>query len=502
MLCYDSMKNTPSENEARLQAALDAQIKLNQQLQFTLEKLQQQMDNLLRILYGKKSEKTKKEEAVADAEAALPEIAHEITKSTTQATNKQQPKRQFLPEHLPREKIKYELLESERTCQHCGTLCHMMGKEITEQLEYIPAHLYVKQHIRYKYVCRHGCCVKIVPLPAQPIDKGIPGPGLLADVLVSKYQDAMPLYRQTLRFKRYNMELSDSTLCDWVMQSATLLEPIVIAMKNNLLDHVKIHTDDTTVPVLAKGKTKTGRMWVYVADGSCGYKSTIYDYTPTRSQEGPKKFLGNFKGFLQADAYSGYDVIYKDGHVIEIGCMAHVRRKFFEVSQAAAGDTIADDILKKIAKIYDIERKIRGHDQQKRFFYRKKHSKPLYHELYRWLIKNQKLTLNKTPIQQAINYALNHWRALTNVFRDGRLEVDNNTAERAIKPVVIGRKNYLFAGSNEGARKAAIIYSLIETCKQNNLNTFEYLRDVLTRLPSHKANKINELLPYHWQASA
>jgi transposase len=496
------MKHTPSKNEARLQDALDAQVKLNQSLQLSLERLQQQLDNLLRILYGKKSEKTKKEEAVADTETALPKTTPKNVHKLT--SDKQQPKRQLLPEHFPREKIIYELPESERTCQHCGTLCQAMvgQEEITEKLEYIPARLYVKQYVRYKYVCKNGCCVKTPPLPAQPIEKGIPGPGLLADILTSKYQDAMPLYRQTLRFKRYNMELSDSTLCDWVMQSAILLEPIVIAMKNDLLNHLKLHTDDTTVPVLAKGKTKTGRIWVYVADGSCGYKSTIYDYTPSRSQEWPKEFLGNFKGFLQADAYSGYDVIYKDGHVIEIGCMAHVRRKFFEVSKATASDTIADDALEKIAKIYEIEKKIRGYERQKRFFYRKKYSKSLYHELHRWLIKNQKLTLNKTPIQQAINYALNHWRALTNVFRDGRLEVDNNTAERAIKPVVIGRKNYLFAGSDEGARKAAIIYSLIETCKQNNLNAFEYLRDVLTRLPSHKANKINELLPYHWQASA
>jgi transposase len=383
-------------------------------------------------------------------------------------------------------------------CQ-CQRVCHVIGKEITEQLEFIPARLYVKQHIRYKYACSLGCEVKIAPLPPQPIDKAIAGAGLLADVLISKYQDAMPLYRQSLRFKRHHVEIPNSTLCDWVGYSADRLQPIVFALQAELLKHKKLHTDDTTVPVLAKGKTKQGRLWVYVADGSFGYKATVYDYTPTRSQRGPQAFLAGFSGYLQADAYAGYDVLYQSGDVVEVGCLAHARRKFYEIAQTVKGESHAQDAVIKIGEIYAIEAKIRNTSQVQRYYYRKKHLKPLYRKLHRWLVKKQKKTLDKTPIRQAINYALNHWRALQNVLAHGSLEVDNNLAERAIKPVVIGRKNYLFAGGDEGGKRAAIIYSLIETCKQNDINTFDYLRDVLTRLPTHKANKIRELLPYYWQ---
>jgi hypothetical protein len=217
----------------------------------------------------------------------------------------------------------------------------------------------VKQHVRNKYGCSLGCEVKMALLPPQPIDKAIAGAGLLADVLTSKYQDAMPLYRQSLRFKRQGIEISDSTLCDWVMYCADRLQPIVLAMKDELLKHKKIHTDDTTVPVLAKGKTKQGRLWVYVADGSWGHKATVYDYTPTRSQLGPQHFLAGFKGFLQADAYAGYDNLYQSGDIVEVGCLAHARRKFFDIVQTVKGQSLAQEAVDKIAQLYAIESKIR-----------------------------------------------------------------------------------------------------------------------------------------------
>ena len=210
-------------------------------------------------------------------------------------------------------------------------------------------------------------------------------------------------------------------------------------------------------------------------------------------------FLSGFKGFLQADAYNGYDVLYQSGDIIEVGCLAHSRRKFFEIAQTVKQNSLAHDALNKIAAIYLVETRVKQLSYQRRYYYRKKYLKPLYRQLHHWLRRYQKKTLDKTPIRQAINYAMTHWRALQNVLADGRLQVDNNTAERAIKPVVIGRKNYLFAGSDEGGKRAAIIYSIIETCKQNAINTFDYLRDILTRLPTHKANKIHELLPYNWK---
>jgi len=499
------MKEKQSPEIALLKAALEAQTKQNeqlaqqnQQLLLQMEKMQQQLDNLLRILYGKKSEKKKSSDD--DDKSGMPPSGKSLSNKDgdKKTDNKKKPKRKTLPDDLLREKIEHTLSEEERTCSHCQSTCHHIGNEISEQLEFIPARLYVKQHIRYKYGCKLGCEVKIAPMPAQALAKCMAGPSILAEVLINKYQDALPLYRQSLRFARQGIRIPESTLCDWVMHCADRLQPIVFAMKVDLLRQEKLHTDDTPIPVLAKGKTKQARLWVYVGDGSCGPQITVYDYTPTRAQSGPQTFLFSFKGFLQADAYAGYDILYQSGDIIEVACLAHARRKFFEIAQTVKHDSIAHDALDIIAQIYKIEKKIRGYDYQKRYFYRKKYLKQIYHAFYRWLIKKQRETLDKTPIRQAINYALNHWRALQNVFADGRLLVDNNTAERSIKPVVIGRKNYLFAGSDAGGKRAAIIYSIIETCKQNAVNTFDYLRDVLTRLPTQTSNKIHELLPYNW----
>jgi len=321
----------------------------------------------------------------------------------------------------------------------------------------------------------------------------------LADVLVSKYQDHLPLYRQALRFKRHGVELSESTLCDWVAAGADLLARIASGVKEELLLNNKLHTDDTIVPVLAPGKAKQGRLWVYVADHTQTQAATVYDYTPTRSQKGPVEFLKGYKGYLQVDGYSGYDILFKDGRMTRINCLAHARRKFFDVSLSTKNDNTADQALVLIGKIYEVERIAKNMTVDERYFYRKKHSKKLYHKFYRWLKTTKKKVLPRMPQAKAINYTLNHWRELQNVLADGRLLVDNNTAERAIKPVVIGRKNYLFAGSDEGAKRAAIIYSIIETCKQNNINTFEYLKDVLTRLPTQLNSKLDELLPYRWR---
>jgi transposase len=457
------------------------------------EKLQAQLENLLRVLYGKKSEKQQSKHKSEEDNPA----ADDVDKTTSNNNSKNKPIRKKLPDNLEREIIKYELPEADRICDLCQQICHCIGKEVTEQLEFIPARLYVKEHRRYKYGCRHGCSVKIATMPQQPIPKGIPGPGLLAEILINKYQDALPLYRQSLRFKRHGIDIPETTMCDWVRQTAQLLQPLVKLMQKDLLSVIKIHTDDTPVPVLAKTKTKQGRLWVYVADGiTC--PCTIYDYTATRSQTAPQHFLAGFKGYLQADAYAGYDKLYATGDIIEVGCMAHVRRKFFEIAESAKGDSIAQDALDRIATIYAIESKCRGMDYKQRYYYRKVYLRDIYRKLRRWLLKKQKIVIPNTPIEKAINYALNHWRALQNVLADGRLEVDNNIAERAVRPVVVGRKNYLFAGSDQGAENAAIIYSIIETAKQNGLNTYEYLADLIAKVPNTKSDNLYTLLPYHY----
>lgn len=335
-------------------------------------------------------------------------------------------------------------------------------------------------------------------MPNQPIEKGLPGSGLLADVLISKYQDAMPLYRQMLRYRRYGYECPDSTLGDWVKECALLLKPIVRVMRDDLLLAKKLHTDDTSVPVLAKGKTKTGRLWVYLADSSHKQPICLYDYTPTRSKNGPKKYLNEYHGYLQADAYNGYDCLYESKKIIEVGCMAHARRKFVDVAKAAKGPTYADDIIALIGELYVVERHTKYFKAHERYYYRKKHSKQKLKRLHRVIKQHYKAATPGTPFYKALQYALNQWRALCWFLADGDLDIDNNSAERAIRPLVIGRKNWLFAGSDEGGKRAAIIYSIIETCKMNGVNTLDYLTDALARIPNTLHKNIRELLPYNW----
>ncbi len=342
-------------------------------------------------------------------------------------------------------------------------------------------------------------------MPKQPIPKGIPGPRLLAEVIINKYQDSLPLYRQAKRFERYGIDIPESTLCDWISQSAQLLKPLIELMHIDMLKESHLYGDDTPVPVLASGKTKKGRLWAYVSDKNNKYSCTIYDYSPTREQIWPQQFLAGFKGYLQADAYHGFNTLYKSGDVIEIGCMAHVRRKFYDITvelnnnhEHVTYKSLAHKAMDLIDNIYSIEDKCRTMDYNKRYYFRKKYLRKLYHKFNRWLVRTQKIVIPNMPIKRAINYALNHWRALQNVFSDGRLEVDNNTAERAMRIVAIGRKNWMFAGSDQGGHNAAIFYSLLESAKQNGINTFEYLSDILAMIPNTPTEELFRLLPYNY----
>lgn len=515
-------KKQLQESHGNLKLQLDAQQKVIQQLQdraqqlqdtvqqlqdtaqhsqVMIDKLQQQVETLLRQLYGKKSERipkpaaTNQETTEKETEPSAVISTREKSDVSTRANG-----RRPLPKHFKRTKVKHELSESERECQVCGRQMAIIGKEVAEQLDYVPAQLIVIEHVRYKYGCSCHRCIKIAPMPAQPIDKGLPGAGLLAEVLVSKYQDALPLYRQEKRWQRLGVELPRSTLCDWVAHCAVLLEPLVVRMKEEaLMGARKIHTDDTPFPIQAEGKTHTGRLWVYVGGGGPKPVCTIYDYSKSRSQKAPQQFLQTYQGYLQADAYAGYNALYQSGAMVEVACWAHARRKFFDITQAVQAPSLADDALIFIGHLYEIEQRSKSFTPLQRKYYRKYYAKPILKRFKRWLVKNYKTTLPKAPIHLAIAYTLNHWRALCHYLREGYLDIDNNAAERAIKPFVIGRKNYLFAGSHEGAKRAAIIYSMIETCKQHQVNTFDYLKDVLTRLPTQKMSQIDELLPYYWQ---
>jgi len=473
-----------------------------------IDQLKHQLAQLRRHQFGRRSEKidtgqlllafAQLQQAEAQAKAA-----QRVANSRPATPPREKPNghgRRALPEDLPRERIAYPLPEQERICPDCGQVRDKMGEEVTEQLDYVPASFVVRQHVRIKYACKQ-CQANVVTsrMPAQPIEKGIPGPGLLAHVLVSKYADHLPLHRQESIFRRHGIDLSRSTLCDWVGGCADLLEPLVKAMKAELvLSHV-IQTDDTPVPVLDATRvgTREGRLWVYVGDADHPY--TLFDYTPTRKRDGPAAYLAPYQGYLQADAYAGYDGIYAGGEVTEVGCWAHARRKSFDAR--TSDSRRAHVALAYIQQLYKVEDKARGLDADARHAMRQEQSRPILVEFGQWLEAEQMTVLPKSPMGEAIGYARRQWAALNRYLDDGRLEIDNNAAERALRAIAIGRKNWLFAGSDEGGRRAAIIYSLIGTCKRHGVEPFAYLRDVLERVSTHPQSGIAALLPHHWQAA-
>jgi len=381
----------------------------------------------------------------------------------------------------------------------------------TEQLDVVPAQLRVKKHVRFKYACRHCYgVIKTSQLPEQPIDKGLPSSDLLAHVLVNKFYDHLPFYRQQRWFQRWGYEVSRSTLWSWEEKCAMALEPLVDALSQELVAGDHLFGDDTTMPTLEKGlgKARVARIWAYTRRQTLQQKPlTVYRYTLDRKGIHPQEFLKDFKGYLQVDAYAGFNKLFvNENHesksITPAGCMAHGRRKFIEVA-VLDPHSIAFEALKLIQELYKIERFAREsfYSDEQRKWLRRKRSKPFIKQLHQWLKKYQPRAPPKSALGRAIFYMLNHWRALTAFLGDGRLEIDNNRAERAIKPIVIGRKNFLFMGGPQGGRAAAIIFSLMETCRQNKVDPQAYLADVLARLPTHPYRRIKELLPQYWQPS-
>ncbi len=405
--------------------------------------------------------------------------------------------RRPIPEHLPRKRIEYTLPEEQRRCSCCREVMTPFGEEVTEQREFIPASLYVLQHARIKYACKR-CQEKpvIAPGPQKVIDRISAGPGLLAWNIVAKFQHHQPLYRQEDIFKQHGDEIPRSTQCSWLATAAELLEPLYRRLVLGVKRSRKIHTDDTTIRVLdpGTGKTRTGRFWVYVGDFRQPF--TVFDYTPNRSRDGPEQFLKDFIGFLQADAYKGYDRLYAACKIIEVACWAHARRKFFEARDT---DARAVELLALIRELYAVESECRGGIAVERQALRQRKTRPVLERIRAWLDARGSDTLPKSPLSQAVNYALNQWTALTRFIEDGELEADNNIGENALRPICLGRKNYLFVGSDAGGRRAAILYTLIRTCERHGVNPWEYLRDVLIRVSTHPAGQIDELLPHRWK---
>ncbi len=392
------------------------------------------------------------------------------------------------------------------TCPDCGGALRQLGEDASEQLDYVPGYFQVIRHVRPKLTCR--ACARIVQAaaPSRPIERGLPTSALLAQVIGAKYADHCPLYRQEGIYRRSGVELPRSMLASWVGAAASLLDPLVDVLERYVLTATKLHADDTPVPVLApgQGRTKTGRLWAYVRDerpaAGPDPPAVVYRYSPDRKGERPQTHLSTFAGILQADGYNGFAPLYAHGRVVEAACWAHARRKYYDVYAADRSPTAAE-ALRRIGLLYAIEREIRGQAPAARASVRCARSAPILTELRTWLREVHATLSVKSPLAGAIQYTLARWAALTRYVDDGAIEIDNNAAERAIRALVLGRRNYLFAGSDAGGETAARLYSLIGTCRLNGLDPHRYLHHVLERIAMHPINRLEELLPWHVAAN-
>jgi len=435
--------------------------------------------------------------------SALPENAPPMPSTSIPAHERQKPTRKSLPADLPRKVIEIDLPDDKKPCPGCQGARHVIGEEVSEKLDIIPAQMTVLEYRRKKYACR--CCegnLATAPMPAQIIEQGMATAGLLAHVAVAKFCDHQPLARQEKFFDRHDIKLPRSTLTDWMLSIGFSVSPLVDRIVELLKMNDYLGNDDTPLPWQngRKGKTTTARLWVW--RGFVDDKPLfVYQFTTDRSGEHPADFLKGWQGFLQVDAYSAYDRLFGDGKIIEVGCMAHARRRFFEIAKTAKKPGFAHEIVEQFGELYAIEREAKAAKlaPTERKALRHERAPPILEKLKSKLEAHLPQLPPKGPLAKAIGYMLRHWIALNRYLDDGRLEIDNNGVERAIRPVALGRVNWLFIASERGGHATAALYSLIQSAKANGLNPYAYLRDVLTRLPTTKAKDIDSLLPHLWK---
>jgi len=432
------------------------------------------------------------------ADTALEDRAaqDEVTPPPAAPRAKRQAVRQALPASLPRIDRHHEI---EATHCECGQALERIGQELSEQLDCVPAQFFVLRHIRGKYAC--ACCqtIQAAPMPAQMIDKGIPAPGLLAQVVVAKHDDHLPLYRQSEIYARSGVHIPRSSMAQWSGICGVRLTPLADALKDFILGHDVVHADETPIKLLAPGKGKTSRayVWVYRTTNFVAQRAVYYDFSTGRGGENARRVLQGFGGTLVSDDFSGYHALQAQGVTAAL-CMAHARRKLFEAHQFN-GSPIAGHAVALIAKLYEVEREVRELVPEARWRLRQQHAKPVAEALHAWMSEQRQKLAKADVTAKAIDYALSNWRGLTRYLDDGHVPIDNNAAENAVRPLAVGRKNWLFVGSQQAGERAAVVLSLIESAKLNGHDPWAYLKDVFERLPTLKQRDLEQLLPHNWR---
>ena len=499
MECLENQGNKDPQSLVSLLHCKD-QIILSQSER--IEELEHQLDWLKRQIFGRKSERM-----VLAGQAGLfaDEDALELEQAVEETVSyeRRRPKRSALPKSLPRERIEIDVEAEQKVCACCAGERHRIGEETTEELAFQPAKFWVREYVRFKYACprcEEGGVVT-APAPLRPMPKALFGPEVLGQLLVSKYEDHIPLHRQLKIFRRHGIGLSESTVNDAVLRSAELLSPLAARLKTHVLAGQRVFTDDT--PVRLKGNTPgeicQSRLWVYIRQREPGPPATVFDFTPDRSGDGPRRFLQGFEGYLQADAYGGYDALYATGLVVEIACWGHARRYFEKAAKLHKKSARAHVALGYIRRLFLIERELKDRSEEKRFWTRREQALPVLREFKAWLERQIIEVSTKSAFGEALTYTLNQWDALVEYVNHGMLEISNAISENALRPVAVGRNNWLFFGAHRGGTTAAVIMGLVATCKQNGVNPWQWLAYVLEQIPKTDTNDLDSLLPFHFK---